>query len=48
MDVIDRLFRLFADKGHGAYYGEAVTELEHALQCADHLAASSRRGGMSW
>src|SRR4051794_3328971 len=40
MDVIDRLFELFREKGHGAYFGEAVTETEHALQCA-HLAEQS-------
>ncbi|HKB02102.1 MAG TPA: HD domain-containing protein [Gemmataceae bacterium] len=41
MSVIDRLFALFAEKGTGAYFGEAVTETEHALQCA-HLAEQSR------
>ncbi len=40
MNVIDRLFQLFAERGQGAYFGEAVTELEHALQCADLAAAS--------
>lgn len=37
MHVIDRLFELFREKGNGAYFGEEVTETEHALQCA-HLA----------
>lgn len=37
MNIIDELFRLFAAKGNGAYFGEDVTETEHALQCA-HLA----------
>ena len=40
MNVIDRILQLFADKGHGAYFGEAVTETEHALQSA-HLAVTS-------
>lgn len=40
MKIIDRIFDLFATAGHGAYFGEAVTETEHALQCA-HLAAAS-------
>ncbi len=40
MTIIDQIVALFLDKGHGAYYGEAVTELAHALQCA-HLAKSS-------
>jgi gamma-butyrobetaine dioxygenase len=34
MSIIDRIFSLFREKGQGAYFGEAVTETEHALQCA--------------
>jgi gamma-butyrobetaine dioxygenase len=34
MNSIDRLFSLFRVHGTGAYFGEAVTETEHALQCA--------------
>jgi phosphonate degradation associated HDIG domain protein len=41
MNVIDSIFTLFRDKGNGLYFGEAVTETEHALQCA-HLAERSR------
>jgi phosphonate degradation associated HDIG domain protein len=37
MDIIDRIMTLFHEKGAAAYFGESVTELEHALQCA-HLA----------
>ncbi|MBC7572233.1 MAG: HD domain-containing protein [Spirosoma sp.] len=33
----DTLEQLFAQSGHDAYFGEPVTQLEHALQCA-HLA----------
>jgi phosphonate degradation associated HDIG domain protein len=40
MNVIDCLFTLFREKGNGAYFGEAVTETEHALQCA-YLAEQS-------
>jgi predicted HD phosphohydrolase len=40
MTIIDQLFSLFRTKGQGAYFGEAVTEREHALQCA-HLAEKS-------
>lgn len=40
MNVIDRIFILFREKGQGAYFGEAVTETEHALQSA-HLAERS-------
>jgi phosphonate degradation associated HDIG domain protein len=40
MDVIDRILALYRTKGQGVYFGEAVTEMEHALQCA-HLAEQS-------
>jgi phosphonate degradation associated HDIG domain protein len=43
MNVVDRLMQLFADKGQGLYFGEAVTETEHALQTA-HQAAESGAG----
>lgn len=43
MSIIDEIFRLFAVAGQGAYFGEAVTETEHALQAA-HLAASAGAG----
>jgi phosphonate degradation associated HDIG domain protein len=37
MNIVDLLIQLFAERGQGAYFGEAVTETEHALQAA-HLA----------
>jgi len=37
---IDLVINLFHEKGNGAYFGESVTETEHALQCA-HLAEQS-------
>jgi phosphonate degradation associated HDIG domain protein len=40
MGLIDRIFTLFTEKGQGAYHGEAVSETDHALQCA-HLARRS-------
>jgi phosphonate degradation associated HDIG domain protein len=40
VNVIDRLFQLFRDAGQGAYFGEQVSEMEHALQAA-HLAEKS-------
>lgn len=43
MTVVDRLFVLFRDKGTAAYFGEAVSEAEHALQCA-HLAEQTGAG----
>src|SRR5262245_54464919 len=43
MEVIDRIQRLFAEAGQGAYFGEAVTQTEHALQCA-HLAVAAGAG----
>jgi phosphonate degradation associated HDIG domain protein len=40
VNVIACIFTLFREKGQGAYFGEAVTEAEHALQSA-HLAEQS-------
>lgn len=40
MPPVDAILALYADKGRAAYFGEAVTQTEHALQCA-HLAAAS-------
>lgn len=36
MNVVERILALFRDRGDGAYFGEAVTETDHALQCAHH------------
>jgi putative nucleotidyltransferase with HDIG domain len=33
-DVVDRLLSILGN-AHGEYFGEQVTQLEHALQCAD-------------
>lgn len=33
-ETIDEIFRLFAEKGDAAYYGEPVSQTEHALQAA--------------
>lgn len=41
MSVIDDLYAVFREKGAALYFGEAVTETEHALQCA-HLAEQAR------
>jgi phosphonate degradation associated HDIG domain protein len=38
--IIDRILTVFREKGNGLYFGEAVTETEHALQSA-HLAEQS-------
>lgn len=40
MNIVDSIFSLFTEKGQEMYFGEAVTETEHALQCA-HLAEKS-------
>ena len=40
MSVVDQVFSLFLERGQGAYFGEAVTETDHALQAA-HLAEKS-------
>src|SRR5215469_9250590 len=37
MTPVDQIFELFATKGSAAYFGEPVTQSEHALQTA-HLA----------
>jgi phosphonate degradation associated HDIG domain protein len=34
MNVVQRILTLFRQEGNGAYFSEAVTETEHALQCA--------------
>jgi phosphonate degradation associated HDIG domain protein len=39
---LNRIERLFAERGGAEYHGEAVTQLEHALQCAA-LAEAERR-----
>ena len=39
MNVVDRLLQLFAERGQGAYFGEAVTETEFVavrLDGCDH------------
>ena len=38
MGISDRIFEVFAAKGGDAYFGEPVTQLEHALQSAWHAA----------
>ncbi|QEL15234.1 phosphonate degradation HD-domain oxygenase [Limnoglobus roseus] len=40
-DILARIDRLFADRGAEEYHGEAVSQLEHALQSA---AAGEREG----
>jgi gamma-butyrobetaine dioxygenase len=42
-NIVEVILALFSEKGQGAYFGESVTETEHALQCA-HLAAQSGAG----
>jgi phosphonate degradation associated HDIG domain protein len=36
MNIVDEICDLFATKGHAAYIGEPVSQLEHALQSAYH------------
>ncbi|HMP17213.1 MAG TPA: HD domain-containing protein [Gemmatales bacterium] len=40
-DKVTELFQILQERGNGMYFGEAVTELEHALQCA-HFAVQAR------
>lgn len=41
MSTFDEVAALFARHGGGAYFGEAITQVEHALQAA-HFAAEDR------
>ena len=34
MSIVDTIFTLFERRGHAAYFGEPVSQLEHALQTA--------------
>jgi [1-hydroxy-2-(trimethylamino)ethyl]phosphonate dioxygenase len=34
MNIVDHIFTLFERRGHAAYFGEAVSQLEHALPTA--------------
>jgi phosphonate degradation associated HDIG domain protein len=34
MSIVDTIYALFAAKGDSAYYGEAISQQEHALQAA--------------
>jgi phosphonate degradation associated HDIG domain protein len=36
MNIVDEICDLFATRGHAAYVGEPVSQLEHALQAAYH------------
>ena len=40
MSVVEEIFRLFEERGDAAYFGEAVSQKEHALQAA-RLAAQA-------
>src|SRR5215469_4845114 len=41
MNVIDEILQLLEKDGQASYFGEPVTQLEHALQCA-HFACEAR------
>jgi phosphonate degradation associated HDIG domain protein len=41
MNIVDEICDLFATKGHAAYVGEPVSQLEHALQAAHHAEQAS-------
>jgi phosphonate degradation associated HDIG domain protein len=43
MKIVDEVCELFATKGHAAYVGEPVSQLEHALQAA-HYAQQEQAG----
>jgi [1-hydroxy-2-(trimethylamino)ethyl]phosphonate dioxygenase len=35
MNTVDEIFQLLEQRGQGSYFGEPVSQLEHALQCAN-------------
>ena len=41
MSIVDEIFELFARRGGEAYFGEPVSQLEHALQTAMQAEATS-------
>jgi len=45
MQVSDRIVEIFEAKGGAAYFGEPVSQLEHALQAAYH---ATRDGAPDW
>jgi phosphonate degradation associated HDIG domain protein len=45
MQISDQVIEIFASKGGAAYFGEPVSQLEHALQAADHAV---RDGAADW
>ena len=45
--VVDEIVETYLREGGAEYFGEAVTQLEHALQCAD-LAARSGASGLAF
>jgi phosphonate degradation associated HDIG domain protein len=45
MQIADRIVEIFEAKGGAAYFGEPVSQLEHALQAAYH---ATRDGAPDW
>ena len=45
MQIADRIVEIFAAKGSAAYFGEPVSQLEHALQAAYH---AESEGAPAW
>ena len=45
MEISDRIFEIFAARGGDAYFGEPVSQLEHALQAAYH---ATREDAPAW
>ncbi len=44
--VVDEIFDRLASRGHEMYGGEAVTQLQHALQCAELARRSGATAGL--
>jgi [1-hydroxy-2-(trimethylamino)ethyl]phosphonate dioxygenase len=46
MSIIDEIFSLYAGRGSAAYFGEAVSMTEHALQAAHFAELTGERGAV--
>lgn len=47
MDIVERIITLFGEGGGDAYFGEAITQSEHALQSAWFARDSGRDGQLA-
>lgn len=43
MNTVDEIFHLLEERGQGSYFGEPVSQLQHALQCANYAVNEQAR-----